>query len=105
MDPEIQKHALERYLFLLNQIAEYDSVEPYCSYSGKKKKKNVKLDIERFNNFSGLSLKASKAILVLKNLGFKVHARSEKNVTFNIPSHRFDISLDCLLYTSPSPRD
>jgi phenylalanyl-tRNA synthetase beta chain len=94
VDPELQQLALERYLFLLDQIAEYDSVELYYSYSNKTKKKNVKLDVARFNKFSGLSLKASKAILILKNLGFKVHARSEKNVTFNIPSHRFDISLE-----------
>ena len=58
----------------------------------------MKLDVERFNKFSGLSLKLSKAIAILKNLGFKVHARSEKNVTFNIPSHRFDISLEEDLY-------
>jgi len=56
------------------------------------------LDVARFNKFSGLSLKVSTGILILKNLGFKVHARSEKNVTFKIPSHRFDISLEEDLY-------
>ena len=98
VDPELQQLALERYLFLLDQIAEYDSVELYYSDSNKTKKKNVKLDVARFNKFSGLNLKVSKAILILKNLGFKVHARSEKNVIFNIPSHRFDISLEEDLY-------
>ena len=98
VDPELQQPALERYLFLLSQITEYDSAELYYSYSQKTKKKNVKLDVARFNKFSGLSLKASKAILILKNLGFKVLARSENNVTFNIPSHRFDISLEEDLY-------
>ena len=98
VDPELQQTALERYLFLLDQIAEYDSVELYYSYSHKTKKKNVKLDVARFNKFSGLTLKASKAILILKNLGFKVHTRNEKNLTFNIPSHRFDISLEEDLY-------
>ena len=98
VDPELQQLVLERYLFLLNQIAKYDSVELYYASSNQAKKKNVKLDVARFNKFSGLSLKASKAILILKNLGFKVHARSEKNVTFNIPSHRFDISLEEDLY-------
>jgi phenylalanyl-tRNA synthetase beta chain len=98
VDPEIQKLALERYIFLLNQIAKYDSVELYCSYSRKTKKKNVKLDIERFNKFSGLSLKANQAILTLKNLGFNELDRSKNNITFNIPSHRFDISLEEDLY-------
>ncbi|MDC1013938.1 phenylalanine--tRNA ligase subunit beta [Gammaproteobacteria bacterium] len=98
VDPEIQQSALERYLFLLDQIAKYDSVQLYCSYSKKTKKKNVKLDVARFNKFSGLNLKASKAILILKNLGFRLHAKSEKNITFNIPSHRFDISLEEDLY-------
>ena len=98
VDPEIQQLALERYLFLLNQIAEYDSVALYYSHSRKTKKKNVKLDVERFNKFSGLTLKASQAILILKNLGFKKLDRVENNVTFNIPSHRFDISLEEDLY-------
>ncbi len=41
----------------------------------------MKLDVARFNKFSGLSLKASKAILILKNLSFKVHARNEKKMS------------------------
>ena len=98
VDPELQQLALERYLFLLEQLSKYDSAELYYSYSKKTKKKNVKLDVARFNQFSGLNLKASKAILMLKNLGFKLHAKSEKNVTFNIPSHRFDVSLEEDLY-------
>ena len=98
VDPEIQQLALERYLFLLSQIAEYDSVGLYDSYSNKTKKKNVKFNIKSFNNFSGLSLKASKAILILKNLGFKLLTNSSNNLTFNIPSYRFDISLEEDLY-------
>ncbi len=98
VDPEIQQLALERYLFLLNQIAEYDSVALYCSYSRRTKKKNVKLDVERFNKFSGLALKANQVILILKNLGFKDIDRDKNNFTFNIPSHRFDISLEEDLY-------
>ena len=98
VDPEIQQLASERYLFLLSQIAEYDSVALYYSHSRQTKKKNVKLDVERFNKFSGLTLKASQAILILKNLGFKELNRVENNVTFNIPSHRFDISLEEDLY-------
>ena len=98
VDPELQQPALERYLFLLDQIAKYDSVELYYSYSKKTKKKKVKLDVARFNKFSSLNLKTSKAILILKNLGFRLHAKSEKNITFNIPSHRFDISLEEDLY-------
>ena len=98
VDPEIQQLALERYLFLLSQIAEYDSVALYYSHSRQTKKKNVKLDVERFNKFSGLTLKASQAVLILKNLGFKELNRVKNIVTFNIPSHRFDISLEEDLY-------
>jgi len=98
VDPEIQQSALERYLFLLDHIAKYDSVELYYSHSKMTKKKNVKLDVARFNKFSGLNLKASKAIIILRNLGFKLHAKSEKNIIFNIPSHRFDVSLEEDLY-------
>ena len=98
VDPEIQKLAIERYAFLLNQIAKFDSIELYHSQSKKTKKKNVRLHIDRFNNFSGLNIKASQAISILSNLGFEIVANSSKSLTFNIPSHRFDISLEEDLY-------
>jgi len=98
VDPEIQHLALERYLFLLNEIAVYESVELYYSKSKKTKKKNLHLDIERFNNFSGLNMEASQASLILKNLGFDIVTKNSKNLLFNIPSHRFDIRLEEDLY-------
>lgn len=98
VDPEIQQLALERFLFLLNQIAEYESVDLYFSQFQKTKQKSVKLDVARFNKFSGLSLSPSKAITILKNLGFKMLTRSKNTLKFNIPSHRFDISLEEDLY-------
>ena len=98
VDPEIQKLAIERYAFLLNQIATYDSIELYHSQSKKTKKKNVRLNIDRFNNFSGLNIKARQAISILSNLGFEIVANSSKSLAFNIPSHRFDISLEEDLY-------
>ncbi len=98
VDPEIQKLALERYLFLLNQISEYESVGLFYSDSQKSKTKKVQIDLARFNKFSGFNLKASKAITILKNLGFKKLAKSKNTLIFNIPSHRFDISLEEDLY-------
>ena len=98
VDPEIQQLALERYVFLLNQISTYDSIELYHSKSIKTREKNVHLNIERFNNFSGLSMKASQASLILKNLGFDVVSKNSKSLVFNIPSHRFDICLEEDLY-------
>ena len=98
VDPEIQQLALERFIFLLNQIAEYDSVEIYHSESFKTKKKNVKFSVSRFNKFSGLTFNVNKSISVLKNLGFEVITESKNNLTFKVPSHRFDISLEEDLY-------
>jgi phenylalanyl-tRNA synthetase beta chain len=98
VDPEIQQLAIERYMFLLNQIATYDSIKLYYAQPKKIKKKNVRLYIDRFNNFSGLNLKASQAISILRNLGFEIAANSSKSLVFNIPSHRFDISLEEDLY-------
>ena len=98
VDPEIQQLSIERYAFLLNQIATYDSIKLYHSQSKKTKKKNVHLSIDKFNNFSGLNIKASQAISILRNLGFKISANSSKSLMFNIPSHRFDISLEEDLY-------
>ncbi len=98
VDPEIQQTALERYLFLLNQVADYNSVRLFHSQSKKTEKKNVPLQIERFNNFSGLNIKPRQAILILSKLGFEVLANSSKNLVFKIPSHRFDISIEEDLY-------
>ena len=98
VDPEIQQLALERYLFLLNEIAEYESVELYHSHSKSDKKKSVKLNVERFNNFSGLDLKADEAIRILKNLDFNLLTKNTKSLLFKIPSHRFDIDLEEDLY-------
>ena len=98
VDPEIQQLALERFIFLLNQIAEYDLVEIYHSESFKTKKKNVKFSVSRFNKFSGLTFNANKSISILKNLGFEVITKSKNNLTFKVPSHRFDISLEEDLY-------
>ena len=39
VDPEIQQLALERYLFLLNEISEYESVELFYTNSQKTKRK------------------------------------------------------------------
>jgi phenylalanyl-tRNA synthetase beta chain len=98
VDPEIQKLAIERYLFLLNEMAEYESVELYHSRSKSDKKKSVRLHMERFNNFSGLGLKPNEAIRILKNLDFNLVTKNTKDLLFNIPSHRFDIALEEDLY-------
>ena len=98
VDPDIQQLALKRFIFLLDQIAEYESVKLYYSESHKAKQKNVKFDLARFNKFSGLTLKESKASSILKNLGFKILTKSKNNLTFKIPSYRFDISLEEDLY-------
>ena len=61
-------------------------------------KKLYKFVSSIFNNFSSLSIKASQAIAILSNLGFEIAANSSKSLVFNIPSHRFDISLEEDLY-------
>ena len=98
VDPEIQKLAIERYLFLLNEMAVYESVELYHARSKSEKKKSVRFNMERFNNFSGLNLKPNEAIRILKNLDFNLATKNTKHLLFNIPSHRFDIDLEEDLY-------
>ena len=98
VDPEIQKLAIERYLFLLNEIAEYDSSELYAAQTKANNKKKVKLNIERFNKFSGINLKPNQVIKILKSLGFNSTSKDTSNLLFDIPSHRFDISLEEDLY-------
>jgi len=98
VDPAIQKKALERFLFLLDDIAEYDAVKCIEGNSQALKTKFVSLSIERFNNFSGLMLTAKMISSLLQNLGFDLKSTNKKNLSFEVPSHRFDISLEEDLY-------
>ena len=82
VDPEIQKLAIERYLFLLNEIAEYDSSELYAAQTKANNKKKVKLNIERFNKFSGINLKPNQVIKILKSLGFNSTSKDTSNLLF-----------------------
>ena len=98
VDPEIQHLALQRYLFLLNEITTFDTVKLYHSKSKTIKKKKVSLNIRRFNNFSGLFMRVNQACLILKNLGFDIVTKNSKSLLFNVPSHRFDICHEEDLY-------
>jgi phenylalanyl-tRNA synthetase beta chain len=98
VDPKIQALALERYLFLLNEIAEYNSSELYSSGSKGLKKNIIKFNLDRFNKFSGINLKVNQVIKILKNLGFNLSFKNTTNIAFEVPSHRFDISLEEDLY-------
>ncbi|MDB9812972.1 phenylalanine--tRNA ligase subunit beta [Gammaproteobacteria bacterium] len=98
VDPAIQKQALERFLFLLDDIAKYDAVKGVEGSSQALKAKFVPLSIERFNNFSGLMLTAKTISSLLENLGFALNSTNKKNLSFKVPSHRFDISLEEDLY-------
>ena len=98
VDPQIQKQALERYLFLLEEIAEFESVECFFSEVRTHQGKPVSLNTERFNVFSGLSLKPNNIILILKRLGFNLVTTKGQNLQFSVPSYRFDIALEEDLY-------
>ena len=98
VDPTIQKKALERFIFLLDDIAEYDSVKCFEGDSQTVKSNVVPLSIERFNQFSGLTLTPKTISSLLKNLGFTLNSTNKKNLSFSVPSHRFDISLEEDLY-------
>ena len=98
VDPAIQKQALERFIFLLDAIAEYDSVKCFEGDSQAVKSNVVSLSIDRFNKFSGLLLTKKTISSLLQNLGFSLNSSKKKNLSFKVPSHRFDISLEEDLY-------
>ena len=98
VDPKIQNKALERFFFLLNDIATYNSVDCYMAESGVRKTNTVSLDVERFNRFSGLHFSAKKIKNILQNLHFDLVSSNGKSLIFNVPSHRFDVSLEEDLY-------
>ena len=98
VDPTIQKKALERFLFLLSSVAEYESVNSYEGNSKPLKLLHVPLSVDRFNNFSGLGLSAKTISGLLENLGFDLIITKKPMLSFAVPSHRFDISLEEDLY-------
>jgi len=98
VDPQIQKLALERYLYLLNEIADYKNAECFISEHGLPDKKPVTLNIQRFNSFGGLNLKPKEIKKILKHLELYLVSETSQTLKFNIPSHRFDIDQEEDLY-------
>ncbi|MDB0070012.1 phenylalanine--tRNA ligase subunit beta [Gammaproteobacteria bacterium] len=98
VDPVLQQKALARFLFLLKEVAQYDSIECYEGSSVKLKPRAISLNVERFNNFSGLSLSGKKIRLFLETLGFTSIPTKTDHLKFHIPSHRFDMELEEDLY-------
>ncbi len=98
VDPALQKLALARFLFLLKDMAQYDSLDCFEGGSQTLKTQYVSLSVERFNSFSGLTLTAQKIQTLLGNLGFVLQSSSKLNLKFKVPSHRFDVGLQEDLY-------
>ena len=98
VDPALQQKALARFLFLLKEVAQYDSIECYEGSSVKLKPRAISLNVERFNNFSGLSLSGKKIRLFIETLGFTSLPTKTDHLKFHIPSHRFDMELEEDLY-------
>ena len=98
VDPQIQKLALERYLYLLNEIADYKNAECFISDHGLPNKKSVTINIQRFNSFAGLDLKPKQIKKILKHLELQLVSETSQNLKFTVPSHRFDILQEEDLY-------
>lgn len=98
VDPKIQKLALERYLYILREIANFDNVDCFVSGNSANKIRPVTLCIQKFNSFSGLNLKSREIKKILKHLEFKLVSENTKNIKFTVPSHRFDIEHEEDLY-------
>ena len=94
VDFSIQKEALEDAINIIQDIYQADISE---IETVKNKyfpiNKKIKLSLNDINKKLGTSLSASYIISILNRLEIKLIKKNKSNLTFEVPSHRFDLSI------------
>ncbi len=85
VDPLLQETALRRFIYLVNQHTEIESLKLYKNKGPQFRFIELDTDLNKVNNILGTNIKEEKYINILNRLGFS----SKKNIT--VPSYRFDI--------------
>ena len=103
IDYESQEIALNRATSLLTETVggEVSSIISASRAKELPKHKRINVDIERTNKILGTTISNSSAKKYFNSLGLSPENTKSGNISVMSPSWRYD----CLLYTSPSPRD
>ena len=99
VDPNIQRHAIERFTQLLNQVAggENGPINESISKKDKPKNKNIFLRKEQIKRILGIRIpnKRIKSILEKLNMETKEKDFGYEGWKVKAPSYRFDIEDEC----------
>ena len=94
LDPNLAGEALDRITSLIQEIAGGEILKGSIDiYPKRNREKKIILRDSYANSLLGTELRDTEMAAILKRLGFGVQGRGDK------------LTVTCLLYTSPSPRD
>ena len=112
VDIDMVEYALKRAAALILENCEGEIIcDIIDEYPNKTQDKNVVINFEKINSLIGYEIDKLKIKSILNLLDFKINNVNDISAGVTIPHYRHDVERecdvveDCLLYTSPSPRD
>ena len=96
VDPEVGAQAIERATRLLQAVAggQAGPVVTVEEAAHLKRYPAVSLRVPQIERLLGLSVSASEAAALLQRLGITCESTSGESLSFVVPSHRFDLSIE-----------
>ncbi len=94
LDPNLTQFAVNRAAYLIQKVAKGKAAKDLIDiYPNKVAAKRIKLDLAYLNGLLGISVPKTRAVQILKKLGFTILKQSSKSILVEVPTFRLDVSL------------